>query len=542
MNIDRLFPCLCWPRPTRVSLKRDAYAGISVGLVLIPQSIAYATLAGMPPETGLYAALLPAVIGILWGSSALLATGPVALSSLLVAGSLQPMAVQGSYLWVALAVWLSIYAGIIQMLLGIFRLGIVVNLFSHPVAVGFVTAAALIIVGAMLPSFLSLSGISVADFSSLSHVQFYGPLTLLVLVSMKRLTPKLPGILIMTTLGICLSWWFDFASIGGSVVGQVPRGLPSIALPGEVRMDQHLALLPAAIVIALVSFTEAMSSGRMLSRKVGSRWDANQELIGQGLAKIASGVSGAFPVSGSFSRSAMNHFSGAVSGWASLFAAACVSICLLFLTDVIYYLPRPVLAATVIASVLPLIKPAAFRDLFSCSWGDGIVAMFTFIATLFMSPKIHWGVLAGVTLTVALYFYRHVQPRIIEVAPHPDGTFRDRQRFNLPPLAADLLAVRIDATLDFLTGSALEKFIEEQCARKTAIRRVLLCIGSVNGIDSSGVETLRSLHQLLEEKGRVLYLSAPKKQVWEILEKSRVLELVGLTRVFLTDREAFNAI
>ncbi len=553
VDIKRLLPFLHWPRPTKDSLKCDAWAGISVGLVLIPQAIAYATLAGMPPQTGLYAALLPSVIGILWGSSALLAVGPVALTSLLVFGSLSSIALPGSTEWVALAIWLSLYSGVIQLLLGVFRLGRIAHLVSQPVITGFINAAAIIIIISQLPA---LFGVTDVSFGNLSDVidrvlaapscvllpTIFGCIALTLLLGLKRFFPRFPGILLVTVFGIGGSWAFDYAAHGGAIVGLISAGLPPLVLPPAISLENHRELWPAALVLALISFTEAMSSCRILARKKREQWDENQELIGQGLAKIASGFSGAFPVSGSFSRSALNLYAGATSTWSTLFSALCVLFSLLFLTDVIYFLPRSVLAAMVMVPIFALLDFSAFRRLFALSRDDGVVAAVTFLVTLFSLPRLYWGIFAGVGLAMASYLYRRMQPRIIEVGQHHDGTLRDRRRFGLPPLAPDLLAVRMDAALNFLTGASLERFIIERCQVNRNIRRVLFCAGSVNDIDASGIDTLGALQITLQSEGITLYLSAVKKQVWDVLDKAGMIETLNIDHLFSTDRDAILAI
>lgn len=533
-------------------MRRDAWAGISVGLVLIPQAIAYASLAGMPPETGLYAALLPSIIGILWGSSALLAVGPVALTSLLTFGSLSALAAPGSAAWVGLAIWLSIYSGIIQFALGAFRLGRIANLVSQPVMSGFINAAAIIIIFSQLPGLLGMTGLSAASLTDLSGRMTQAPLaallpaavgcgSLIALLAFKRYFPALPGVLIVTVAGILLSMAIDYAGQGGAVAGAVQGGLPSLVLPPAIPLASHQELWPAALVLALVSFTEAMSSCRVLARKTNEPWDENQELIGQGMAKVASGFSGAFPVSGSFSRSALNLYAGATSAWSTLVTAVCVLVSLLYLTDLIQFLPRPVLAALVMAPVFSLIDIAGFRRLFSVSRPEGVIAAVTFAVTLFSIPRLHWGIMAGIVLTMAAYLYRRTAPRIIEVGQHPDETLRDRSRFDLPRLADDLLAVRIDAALNFLTSAALERFVTDQCRNDPQIRRVLLSCGGINDIDSTGIDSLERLHVNLKNEGIALYLSAVKIQVWNMLERADLVGRIGKENFFPTDAVAIAA-
>ncbi|OGB26795.1 MAG: sodium-independent anion transporter [Burkholderiales bacterium RIFCSPLOWO2_02_FULL_57_36] len=550
-HLSRLLPFLNWPRPTAASLKRDAWAGISVALVLIPQAIAYATLAGMPPQTGLYAALLPSVIGILWGSSALLAIGPVALTSFLVFGTLSPLALPGSAEWVALAIWLSIYSGVIQFFLGAFKLGGIAALVSQPVITGFVNAAAIIIIASQLPALVGIPDLFSRDFIGMIDrtvadptlplmTAAFGGGALMLMLIFKHFLPRFPAILLVTVTGIAASWMLGFASHDGAIVGEITAGMPPLLLLPALPFDDHRQLWSAALIIALISFAEAMSSCRVLARKRREQWDENQELIGQGLAKVVSGFSGAFPVSGSFSRSALNLYSGAASAWSSLFSALCVLLCLLFLTDLISYLPRSVLAAMIIIPVWGLLDLPAFRRIFSISRDDGAVAAVTFALTLITMPRVHWGVFAGIALTMVSFLYRRTHPRIIEIAPHPDGTLRDRKRFELPALAPGLIAVRMDDALNFLTGAKLERFILERCRRDKRIGRVLFSAGSINDIDASGLDMLEALLVTLRAEGITLYMSGVKKQVWDVLLGAGTIARIGSEHVFATDSEAIR--
>jgi SulP family sulfate permease len=550
-KLARFFPFLRWARPDGGTLRRDVVAGITVGLVLVPQALAYAALAGMPLHTGLYAALLPGVIGVLWGSSPLLAAGPTALSSILVFGSLAALATPESDNWVTLTIWLALYSGLIQVLLGAFKTGKITYLVSQPVIIGFINAAAVIIILSQVPHLFGIDfargwSATLAAISDPSPAQLVttafglGALALLLLI--KRFTPRLPGALIVTLLGIAGSWLLDYASYGARIVGALPQSLPDLSLPPAISLDSHRELLPAALILALLSFTEAMSSARVLSRKRNEAWDENQELIGQGLAKMSSGLCGAFPVSGSFSRSALNLYAGAVTGWANLVSVLCVLFSLLFLTDVLSYLPYSVLAALIIVPVLNLLDPAAFKRLFVIANGDGWVALVTFIATLAFMPRLHMGVFAGVGLTMVIFLYRRTHPRVIEVAEHADGTMRDRQRFDLAPLAPDVLAVRMDSTLDFLTGATLERFINEVRVDRPGLRRILLCANGINNIDASGVDAIESLYTTLRSEGITLHVSAVKKQVWDVLERAGAVDLLGRQCFYATDRLAISAL
>ncbi|MER1967672.1 SulP family inorganic anion transporter [Castellaniella sp. GW247-6E4] len=435
----RLLPFLQWPRPTAASLRKDAWAGLSVALVLIPQSLAYATLAGMPPETGLYAAMLPAVVGILWGSSSLLAVGPVALTSLLTSAVLLPLAAAGGSQWVALAIWLAVYSGLIQLALGVLRLGAIAHVVSDAVITGFINAAAMIIILSQIPPLLGLppmafnAGWPLEALAALREAPLpvaltsaFGVGALCLLALQRRYAPRLPGVLLVCVGGIVVSGLGHLAEYGIGTVGTIPQGVPGLQAPPAITASQHVTLLSGALIIALISFTEAMSSCRILSKKFNTPWSENQELIGQGLAKIASGFSGAFPVSGSFSRSALNAYVGATSGWSALFASVCIFACLLWATGFLFHLPRAILAAIIIAPVTGLINLRAIWRSVRATPADGLVALATFVATLVSTPALHWGVLGGLAASACGWAWRRFRPPGIAVIDPAGGATGDR--------------------------------------------------------------------------------------------------------------------
>lgn len=552
MALSRFLPFLDWPRPASDDLRKDAWAGLSVALVLIPQSLAYATLAGMPPATGLYAALLPALVGTLWGSSPLLAVGPVALTSLLTFASLTTLASPQDPEWVALAIWLAVYSGAIQCILGALRLGAIGNFVGFPVVAGFINAAALIILFSQIPALVGIPGGFDASLAErilfalretpklVSETAAFGICGILVLIIMKRYAPSWPSVLLTTLAAIALSAANDFSAHGGEVVGAISSGFPSIGRLPFLSLEQHLTLLPAAIIVALISFTEAMSSCRTLARMRGEQWNENQELIGQGLAKIISGASGAFPVSGSFSRSALNAYVGATSGYSTIFATAGVAACLLWGTPYLYHLPRAVLAAIIIVPVFSLVNWGVFYRLWRTSRDDGVIAVLTFVVTLTTVPNLHWGVAAGVGASLLSYLYRRARPRIVEVGVHPDGSFRDRAVHHLPPIAPHVIAVRMDAALTYVTAPVLERFITERVYETPEVEIVLLCSSGNNDIDASGVEALSSIHRNLGAEGIKLTLCSVKKQVREVLERSGLYEQIGDDAFFRTDQDAIG--
>lgn len=554
MSWQTFFPFLRWGRPTTETLRRDAIAGFSVGLVLIPQALAYASLAGMPPVTGLYAALLPSLVGVMWGSLRVLAVGPVALTSLLTFSTLQPLAEPETGQWVTLAIWLAIYSGAIQLMLGVLRWGVLANFVSNAVMAGFINAAALIILITQLPSLLGLPApqggqwlaelaAAVADRPGVVLATSAIGLGALVLLRLQvRYRPGWPGMLLIAVAAIVLSAATGFDAAGGDVVGAVPAGLPSLKALPTMSLDTHLALLPAALLIALISFTEAMSSGRVLSRSRGEVWDIDQELIGQGLAKLTSGFSGGFPVSGSLSRSALNHHAGAATGWSALFSAACLVVVLLWLTKLLYYLPQAILAALIIAAIVNLIDIGVFRRLWRVSPPDAIVAMITMGATLLTAPKLHWGVSAGLLSAMFFYLYRLLHPRMVEVGLDARAlTLRDRDRHNLPPIAEGVLAIRMDSSLTYISAPLLERFVRQRLVDRE-VDVVLLCASPTNDIDATGVDVLRHLNWDLQARGIDLQLSGVKLQVRRTLQRAGVLEELGRDSIYPNNRAAIRAL
>lgn len=549
----RWFPFLAWKRPTLSSLSADARAGIAVGLVLVPQAVAYAVLAGMPPITGLYASLIPAVIGVLWGSCNLLGAGPTALTSMLVAGSLAGMATVASPAWVNLAIWLAILAGALQILLGALRLGSIVNFLSGPVIGAFTQAAAVLILLSQLASMLGIdsgrlqAAWTAGDVSAVWSSVHLGALllgagTLTFLLAFKRYSRRFPLVLLAGIVCTVLAWATPFVPSGGAIVGDLPSGLPRLGLPSLPAWDQLRQLLPLAAVIALVSFIEAVSSARVITRERRERWQENQELIGQGLAKMTAGVSGAFPVSASFSRSALYLFAGAVSGWSSLFTALCVIASLLWLTPALAWVPIAFLSAVIVVSVLNLIRPSWFLMLWRTSRAEAGIAIATFAATLIASPQLQWGVLTGFVLALVHYLYQRAHPRLVEVSLHPDGTLRDRQRFSLPRLAPDIFAVRMDASLNFVTAPLLERVILDTCQRDPGVRRVLLHGGPMNDIDSTGLDMLRHLISGLRDRGIQVAFVAVKKQVEDVLVRDGLLKAIAPEHFYRTEAAAIAAL
>ena len=549
-RLARWIPCLAWPRPSGALLRGEALAGITVALMVIPQGVAYAALAGMPLVTGVYAALWPALVAVLFSSSQRLSVGPTALTSLLVGASLAPLAVAGSTEWVALAVWLTLLSGGIQILIGVGRFGWMLRLVNSPVLTGFTQGAAILIAVSQLPSLLGFTGRTVPQFLHGGSppdwtAMAFGLGSLVVLWIGKRWLPSFPTTMALVAAAAALSWFLSYALLGGAVVGALPSGLPSFywpgALPGGTLHTLGMLLLPA-LTITLVSFLETASSAKVDNARAGTLWNENQDLIGQGLAKIASGLTGAFPTSSSFSRSAITLYAGAQTGWATLFSVVVVALTLLWLMPLLYHVPQAVLAAVVMTAIIGLIKPRSFAVLWRVSRIEAGIAIATFVLTIATAPSIYWGVLGGLLASLANYMYRHLHPRIIEVGLHGDGSLRDRHLWQLPPLAPTLYALRMDAELDFASASTLERAIAEVLAKRPEITDVCLFAHPINRIDITGAEVFGSVRRLLQSKSVRLHLSGLKLPAQQVLDRAGLLVPGPMLFNYRTDADALQAL
>lgn len=542
-KLSRWFPFLGWPPLSRDLWRSETVAALTVAVVMIPQSVAYAGLAGMPLVTGLYATFLPALVAVLFSASTRLSVGPSALSSVLVAASLAGLAEPGGAAWVALAVWLALLSGGVQLAVGSLRAAWVLNLVSSPVLAGFTLAASLLIMASQVPPLLGLQGSLGAllegprfDFQAMA----YGLVSLLLFVLAKRYAPKLPAMLLVLAAAAALSAATGY-SAQGAVVGALPQGLPAPYWPDWPGWERFSALLAPALVLALVSSLEMASSAKIESQHDGKRWDAGQDLVGQGMGKIASALSGSFATSTSFSRSAITLYAGARTGWATVIATGFVLLVLLFLTPALSHVPSAVLAAVVIAAVSGLFKPRILRELWRVDRVEATTAAVTFAVTLLSAPRIYWGVLTGVVLGLAHFLYLRLHPRIIEVGLHPDGSLRDRHLWSLPPLASQLYALRMDAELDFASATAFERAVVEHLAAHPDVRHVCLFAQPINRVDATGVEVFTQLRKLLAERGITLHISGIKLPVERVLESAGALEPGPLLKMYRTDTEALLA-
>jgi SulP family sulfate permease len=367
-----------------------------------------------------------------------------------------------------------------------------------------------------------------------------GSLSLLMLA--RRLRPTFPSVLVVVVLSAGLSFALDFEAGGGQVVGALPQGLPGFYLPGLPDLATLKQLVLPTLVITLVSFLETASSAKAEHERQGTRWDQDQDLIGQGLGKLAAGLTGAFPTSSSFSRSALNLYAGARTGWSTVLCVAVVVVALLLFTPVVRHVPQAVLAAIVVVAVLGLVKPREFVRLWRISPAEATIAGVTLAVTLMAAPRLYWGVLTGVLMSLSHFLYQRLHPRIIEVGLHADGSLRDRHLWHLPSLAPDTYALRMDAALDFAAAATFERNIVEHLAAHPQTRHVCVFAQAINRIDATGVDTLTRLARQMRQRHITLHISGMKLPVEQVLLRSGDFRPGPLLNLYRTEAEALCAL
>ena len=529
MHLHAWLPFLRWPRPSGALLRQELPAALTVSLLLLPQGMAYAALAGMPLQSGLYAALLPALVAVLWGASPRLGVGPTAITSLLVGASLSGLAQPGSAQWVALAAWLAIFAGVLQWALGAMRCGWLINVVTAPVLSGFTQAAGLLIVLSQVPDLLGLrtSWRAWTYDPSWHHFNGWSALfgigSLLLLLVLRRFAPRWPWAVGVLVLCAAISAGVRFSDNEAAVIGHLPSGLQGWGLPAPVQWPILAQLLLPALMIALVSFLEVAASAQQEHQQAGTRWNENQDLIAQGMAKVAAGLTGSFAVSGSFSRSAVLLQHGARTGWANVLAIGFVVMAMLWLTPWLYHVPRSALAAIVVLSVTSLLRPRHWLQLWRLSKAEASIACVTFLLTLLTAPTLYWGVVAGILLSLCHFLYHRLHPRIVEIGEHPDGTLRSRSIWDLPRIAPDVLALRMDADWDFASARALERYIASALQKAPHTHAIYLDAQSINRIDITGIESFLRLRQSLHKQGIYWHISGLKLPIQDTLTTAQAL-------------------
>ncbi len=686
--IVKVFPFLEWFKNySTKDFRIDFIAGITVALVLIPQSMAYAQLAGLPPYYGLYAAFIPPMIASLFGSSRQLATGPVAVVSLMTAASLEPLAPAGSQVFITYAIMLAITVGVFQFALGVFKLGLIVNFLSHPVVNGFTNAAAIIIASSQLsklfgvyvddaPHYYETIIRVVQDAFRYTHIPtlLLGILAIGVMYGLKRVNPKIPYVLVAVVITTLISWGmgfehntkvplqnidsegvresiarfnqavednskdgkartdltaklekdrkdpalaeevlllefelkklifnidrcksiaaeqrrklrdFQFAGIenptggmifvpkdripaeavtdgrvwrmkigtsaidmskvpmtgGGAVVGEIPKGLPALEMP-EANGAVFLQLIPYAVIISLLGFMEAIAIAKAMAAKTGQRLDPNQELIGQGLANILGAIGKGYPVSGSFSRSAVNLQSGAVSGMSSVITSLGVVLTLLFFTPFLYHLPQTVLAGVIMMAVIGLINVSGFIHAWRAQWYDGAISVITFIATLAMAPHLEKGIYLGVALSLGVFLYKCMRPKVATLSRDEDDALRDSAACQL--LRCEHIdLIRFDGPLFFANASYLEDEINDRIINRKKLRHFIIAANGINDMDASGEEMLALVVQRLRSAGYGVSFSGINESVMSVLKRTHLYEEIGGNNIFPTMEKAIVSV
>ncbi len=672
--IERIFPFLGWIKDYSADkLRADLISGLTVALVLVPQSMAYAQLAGLPAYYGLYAAFLPPMVAALFGSSRQLATGPVAVVSLMTATALEPLATSGSEAYIAYAIILALLVGVFQLALGILRLGLIVNFLSHPVVNGFTNAAALIIASSQLSKLFGVYVDSAAHHYetihnvlkaavSYTHWPTLGlaVLAFAIMIILRRLSRRIPCVLVAVVVTTLISWltgfehnsqvnvnqiqsppfhrlvnefdaacdglirecdervllrndyetvvgdqgmesrdaiqagyklhivdseinrlkeqiheyrtelrgfffqainqpdgsllfyrpselpsgsettghiWrlkvgnnaLDTASLtmtgGGAVVGNIPSGLPALKTP-SITISTAVGLIPMAMIISLLGFMEAISIAKAMAAKTGQRLNPNQELIGQGIGNIVGSFGQSYAVSGSFSRSAVNLQAGAVTGLSSVFSSLVVVITLMFFTPFLYHLPQGVLAAIIMMAVVGLLNVKTFVHAWRVQKFDGIIGIISFVFTLAFAPHLDRGIIIGVALSLLVYLVRNMKPAISMLSLHPDGTYRNRLRFDLDQ-CRHIAVIRYSGSIFFANVSYLEDQVLETVRAMPELRHVLIVGNGINELDASGEETLAGLVGRLREQGLGVSMSGLNDVVIDAMRRTGLLAKIG---------------
>ncbi|MHC5350175.1 SulP family inorganic anion transporter [Metapseudomonas furukawaii] len=566
MSLQRWLPCLAWGRDyNRETAARDGLAAMIVTLMLIPQSLAYAMLAGLPPVTGLYASMLPLLAYALFGSSRTLAVGPVAVASLMTASALSPLFPAGSPEYIGAAMLLAALSGLVLAGMALLRLGFIANFLSHPVISGFISASALLIAISQLKHILGISaqGDTLPELipELLRHLPDFSAPTLLIgalalgwlwwarrhakgaLMTLgafptlaANLSKAAPALAII--VAILAVAGFDLGAAGVKVVGAIPQGLPRLALP---TLDLALAgqLLPAAVLISLVGFVESVSVGQTLAAKRRQPIDPDNELLGLGAANVVAAVSGGFPVTGGFARSVVNHDAGAQTPMAGVFTAAGIALGVLLLTPLLHDLPQAVLAATIIVAVLSLVDLGAVLRTWRYSRQDGLAQVVTLAGVLLIG--VETGILLGVGLSLLLFLWRTSRPHMAVVGLVPGSEhFRNVERHQVIE-SPRVLSIRVDESLYFPNARFLEERVNELVARHPEVRHLVLMCSSVNLIDASALDSLEAIAHRLGASGIQLHLSEVKGPVMDQLNRSDFLQRFG-GQVFLSQFQALHCL
>jgi len=554
MNFKKYIPILDWlPNYKKAWLKGDLGAGLTVGIMLIPQGIAYAMIAGLPPIYGLYTAMIPQIVYAIFGTSRQLAVGPVAMDSLIVASGVAALAQIGTENFIEFAILLAFMMGFLQVLFGFFKLGFLVNFLSRPVISGFTSAAALIIglnqlkhlLGVQIVRDNRIHTLVIDVFQQLKEINWLtftiGVVSILILVFLKRITTKIPAALVVVVLGIVLVKVFHLDQFGVKILGEIPKGLPEFTIP-KFEKNTLIDLFPIALTLSFIAFLEAISVAKAIEIKhTNYKVSPNQELIAIGLGNMVGSFFQTYPATGGLSRTAVNNQTGAKTPLAAIVSGLIVGITLLFLTPVFFYLPKAVLGAIIIVAVYGLLDFSMPKEFLSYSKRELIILNTTLIITATVGIK--EGILIGITLSLVMLIYRSTKPHFA-VLGQVKGThfYRNVNRFEgLLNTFDDILIIRFDAQLYFANVSFFKDKLEEFVIDKGHKLKLIIIDGeSINSIDSSGIFMLRDEINKYKNKGIDIAFSGLKGPVRDILDKSNIIKAIDYANCFMSIQEAVD--
>ena len=550
MRFDQIFPIAQWlPNYSSRDFRADFIAGLTVGVMLVPQGMAYGLLAGLPPIYGLYSGILPLFLYAFFGTSRQLSVGPVALVSLLILSGVGAFAEPGTDYFVTLAISTALIAGVIQILLGLFRLGFLVNFLSHPVISGFTSAAALIIAFSQTANLLGIQaprsniiheilGYIIAHLTEVHLLTLglgLGGIVFMLLV--KKLHKSIPNALVTVIVGTILVWYFQLDQQGVQIVGVVPKGLPTFSIP---KLDWQILsdLFPLALTICIISFIESLAIAKTIeSQHKEYKVVPNQELFALGLTKIGGAFFQSFPTTGSFTRSAVNNEAGAKTGMASIISAVLISLTLLFLTPLFYFLPKALLASIIVVAVRNLIDYKEAIHLWKTDKKDFISLIGTFLATLTLGIQI--GVLTGLILSLLLIIYKASRPQFAVLGRLPDTkTFRNVLRFPEAIEEPGIKVVRFDSQLFFGNAEFFRESMEDLITAPGQPRAVVLDASIISSIDSTGIQVFKGLIHYYHNHQVQFLVSGLIGPVRDTLHRNNLLQLIGERNIFLRAHDA----
>ena len=554
MNFKKYIPILDWlPNYKKEWFKGDLGAGLTVGIMLIPQGIAYAMIAGLPPIYGLYTAMIPQIIYAIFGTSRQLAVGPVAMDSLIVASGVAALAQIGTENFIEFAILLAFMMGFLQVVFGFFKLGFLVNFLSRPVISGFTSAAALIIglnqlkhlLGIQIVRDNKIHTLILDAFQNISEINWLtfviGAVSILILIFLKRITTKIPAALVVVVLGIVLVRVFHLEQFGVKILGEIPRGLPEFTIP-KFEKNTLIDLFPIALTLSFIAFLEAISVAKAIEIKhTDYKISPNQELIAIGLGNIVGSFFQTYPATGGLSRTAVNNQTGAKTPLAAIISGLIVGVTLLFLTPVFFYLPKAVLGAIIVVAVYGLLDFSMPKELLTYSKRELIILNITLIVTATVGIK--EGIFIGIILSLAMLIYRSTKPHFAVLGQVKDTHFyRNVNRFEgLLNINNDILIVRFDAQLYFANVSFFKDKLDEFVTEKGSQLKLIIIDGeSINSIDSSGIFMLKDVMNKYKNMGIEIAFSGMKGPVRDILDKSEIIKKIDYSNCFMSIQEAVD--